>query len=125
MSKAALSLRVFSLYLFVLGLVLVVDPNLLLRLFGIPPTGEIWIRIVGMIVLILGYYDFMASRIDDIAFFRWSVHARLFAAILMTIFVATGSAPTILMVFGLVDAAAAAWTAMSLRQDVPQTGPRA
>lgn len=120
MSKAAISLRVFSLYMFVLGLILVLAPNLFLRLFGIPQTHEIWIRIVGMLVLILGYYDFMASRTEDAAFFRWSVHVRLFAAGLLALFVMSGLAPTILILFGLIDAVAAIWTALSLKQDVPK-----
>lgn len=120
MSKAAMSLRVFSLYMFVLGLVLILDPNLLLRFFGIPQTREIWIRIVGMLVLILGYYDFMASRTEDVAFFRWSVHVRLFAAALLAIFVVSKLAPAILILFGLIDGVASVWTAVSLRQDLRQ-----
>jgi hypothetical protein len=117
MSKAAFSLRVFSLYMFVLGLILILDPNLLLRVFEIPQTREIWIRIVGMLVLILGYYDFMASRTEDATLFRWSVHVRLFAAVLLIIFVVSGVAPAVLILFGSIDAAAAAWTALSLKQD--------
>lgn len=117
MSKAALSLRVFSLYMFVLGLILLLDPNLLLRVFDIPQTREIWIRIAGMLVLILGYYDFMASRSEDAAFFRWSVHVRLFAAVVLAIFVVSKLAPAILILFGVIDAAAAAWTVLSLKQD--------
>lgn len=124
MSKAAVSLRVFSIYMFVLGLILLLDPNLLLRLFGIAETREIWIRIVGILVLILGYYDFMASRTEDAAFFRWSVHARLFAAALLIIFVVSGLAPAILLLFGLIDGAAAFWTRLSLKQDMSGAKPR-
>lgn len=120
MSKAAVSLRIFSIYMFVLGLILILDPNLLLRFLAIPETREIWIRIVGLLVLILGYYDFMASRGEDAAFFRWSVHARLFAAALLIILVATGSAPTILLLFGLIDGAAAFWTRLSLKEDMTE-----
>jgi hypothetical protein len=116
MSKAALSLRVFSLYMLALGLFLVLDPNLFLSFFAIPPTREVWIRVVGMLVLILGYYDFMASRAEDTGFFRWSVHVRLFAAVMLGIFVATGLAPAILILFGVIDGAAALWTAVSLRR---------
>jgi len=41
MSKSAASVFVFAIYLFVLGTVLLVLPNLLLSLFGIPETGEV------------------------------------------------------------------------------------
>lgn len=123
MSKAAMSLCVFSLYMFVLGLILILDPNLLLRVFGIAQTREIWIRIVGLLVLLLGYYDLMASRTGDVAFFRWSVHVRLFAAVLLVVFVVAGLAPAILILFGLIDGAGAVWTALSLRRDSPQAKP--
>ena len=55
MSSAARSVYAFSFYLFALGFVLTVAPNLLLRIFGIPETNEVWIRVVGMLVLLLGW----------------------------------------------------------------------
>ena len=61
MSRSAFSLRVFSIYMFALGSVLVAAPNLLLSFFGFAVTQEVWIRVVGMLVLIIGYLDFMAS----------------------------------------------------------------
>ena len=75
MSKSAFSLRVFSIYMFALGLVLAVAPNLLLSFFGFPETHEVWIRVVGMLALIIGYFEFMASRNEMPAFFRWTVLA--------------------------------------------------
>jgi hypothetical protein len=125
MSKAAVSLRVFSLYMFVLGVTLVVDPNLLLSTFGFAQTREVWIRIVGLLVLIVGYFDFMASRSEYVPFFHWSVHARLVAAVLLAVFVALGLAPSMLLLFGLIDGVAAIWTAICLRRDaaVRSTGP--
>jgi hypothetical protein len=112
-----MSLRVFSLYMFVLGLALILGPNLLLRMFGFPLTREVWIRIVGMLLLILGYYDLMASRTENVAFFQWSVHVRLLVPIVLGVFVAMRMAPPILILFGIVDGAAAVWTAVSLRRD--------
>ncbi|MBW4050698.1 MAG: hypothetical protein HIU85_04430 [Proteobacteria bacterium] len=117
MSRAATSLRVFSLYMFALGLTLILDPNLLLSVFGFPLTREVWIRIVGMLALILGYYDLMASRTESVALFQWSVHVRLLVPIVLGLFVALHMAPPILIVFGVIDGAAAVWTAVSLRRD--------
>lgn len=123
MSKSAFSLRVFSIYMFGLGTVLVTAPNLMLSFFGVPPTHEVWIRVVGMLVLILGYLDFMASRTEMLAFFRWSVPARLSVPVFFMAFVALGYAPPILILFGAIDGAAAIWTAVCLRADgLTQTG---
>lgn len=62
MSKSALSVFVFGLYIAVLGIVLLVAPNILLGMFGLPNTTEVWIRIVGMLVLFLGFYYTQAAR---------------------------------------------------------------
>jgi hypothetical protein len=117
MSKSAFSLRVFSIYLFIIGSALVAIPNVLLSLFGIPETHEVWIRVVGVPVLVIGYLTFMASGIELRVFFRWSVHARLAVPIFIGAFVALGFAPPALLLFGAIDAAGAVWTAASLRAD--------
>ena len=54
MSPVAKSLIAFGCYLFPLGLILLLVPNLLLGLFQIPATSEVWIRVVGMLVIFLG-----------------------------------------------------------------------
>ena len=117
MSKSAFSLRVFSIYMFALGSALVAAPNLILSFFGIPETHEVWIRVVGVPVLIIGYLDFMASGNELRVFFRWSVQARLAVPIFLGAFVALGFAPPVLLLFGAIDAAGAIWTAACLRID--------
>ena len=54
MSRSALSLRVFGFYLLGTGALLVFAPNLLLGLVRLPPTHEIWIRVLGVVVFIVG-----------------------------------------------------------------------
>lgn len=117
MSKSAFSLRVFSTYMFILGSALVVIPNLLLSLFGMPETQEVWIRVVGVAILIIGYLDFMASGHDLRVYFRWSVQARLAVPIFLGGFVAMDFAPPVLLLFGAIDVAGAIWTAVCLRAD--------
>lgn len=117
MSQSAFSLRVFSIYMFALGATLLIVPNMLLALFGVPETHEVWIRIVGVLVLNLGYLIFMASRHEFLPFFRWSVPARLFVPVCFITFVALGFAPPILLVIGAIDAAGALWTLACLRAD--------
>ena len=117
MSKSAFSLRIFSIYLFTLGIVLVFNPNLLLSIFGVAETNEVWIRVVGVLVLLIGYLDFMASGSEMVAFFRWSVYARFSVTVFFIVFVVLGLAPPVLILFGIVDAVAAIWTAVCLRSD--------
>ncbi len=117
MSKSAFSVRVFSIYLFALGSVLVAAPNLMLSFFGVPETREVWIRVVGMLALNIGYLDFMASRYELLNYFRWSVPVRFSVLVFFITFVAMDFAPPILILFGAIDAAAAIWTAICLRAD--------
>lgn len=117
MSKAARSVFVFSIYLAALGLVLIAVPNTLLTLFAIAETQEVWIRVVGMLVILLGYYYSNAARAEIVSFFRWTVHARTAVLVFFVAFVALGWAPTTLILFGVIDALAAAWTAMALRSE--------
>jgi hypothetical protein len=117
MSKSAFSLRVFSIYMLIVGVVLIADPNWLLALFGVPDTHEVWIRIVGMLMLIIGFIDFMASGNEMRLFFRWSVYARLAVTIFLISFVVLASAPPVILIFGAIDAGGAIWTGFCLRAE--------
>ena len=82
-----------------------------------PETHEIWIRVVGVTLFVIGYLAFMASGNELRIFFRWSVRARLSVPIFFGAFVAFGFAPPALLLFGAIDAAGAIWTAICLRSE--------
>ena len=88
--------------------------NLLLSLFKFPETNEVWIRVVGMLVFILGYYYFQASKSEIKKFFQWTVYGRTAVLIFFIVFVLLDFAPAILILFGFIDAVAALWTQLSL-----------
>ena len=117
MSGAAKSLFVFAVYLFVLGLCLLLVPNVLLRAFGAPPTDEVWIRLNGMFVLCLSFYYTRAARGGLTSFIRWTVWARAVVILFFTAFVLWASAPKALLLFGLIDLLAAGWTWLALKKD--------
>jgi hypothetical protein len=58
MSKIAFTIRVYSFYLFLMGLGMMLIPNLLLSLFGFAETTEIWIRMLGL----LSQQEFITSN---------------------------------------------------------------
>lgn len=120
MSKAALSVFVFGIYVIVLGVILMVIPNVLLSIFGIPATTEVWIRVVGMLIFLIGYYYIQASRNEKkmISFYRWTVHARSSVIVFFIIFVAFGFVTPLLILFGVVDLLAEIWTWKSLPPQV-------
>ena len=116
MSRAAKSLFVFGIYLCGLGLALLLVPNLLLRVFGVPPTSEVWIRINGMLVLCLSFYYVQAARHELKPLIRWTVWARVAVIFYFAAFVLSASAPKALLLFGLIDLLAAAWTWLALKE---------
>jgi hypothetical protein len=117
MTAAARSMNVFGFYLLGLSLVLLVAPNVLLQLFGLPPTDEVWIRVVGMLVAFLGLYYRAAVATEFTPLFRLSVMIRSSVLVFFALFVAAGWVTWPLILFGVVDAAGAAWTWLALRQD--------
>jgi hypothetical protein len=117
MSRAAKSLFVFGVYLCGLGSILLLVPNLILQLFGVAPTGEVWIRINGMFVLCLSFYYIQAARHELTSFIRWTVWTRIAVIFYFAAFVLLVSAPKALLLFGLIDLLSAIWTRLALQKD--------
>lgn len=118
------SLVSFGVYLLALAVVLLAVPNVLLALFGIPPTSEVWIRVVGMLVAFLGYYDVRYGAVADRRFLELSVHTRVTVPAFFLAFVVFAGAPWQLLLFGMVDLAGSIWTRLSLRGTSPSLAAR-
>ena len=117
MSKSAFSAQVFALYLFVVGAMLVVAPNVLLALFGLPPTTDVWIHVLGVTAFMLGVYAWVAARHEDQHFLEASVYTRGVVFVAFTAFAVLGMASPVIILFGLVDLAGGVWTYFALRAD--------
>jgi hypothetical protein len=114
MGSAALSIKVFGVYAILTGLDLVIAPNLLLSTLEIPPTNEVWLRVVGVLVLVIGYY--LACGVANAkAFFKATLFGRTLGFVLPVVLTFAASAPWQLALFGLVDLAEAAWTAAAMK----------
>ena len=106
---------IWALYLLGLGVILVVWPNALLVPFGFDPTDDVWIRVVGVLTLILAYYSWKAAVTDDRTYMEWTVTARAVVPVFFIGFVAFGLAKPMLITFGLVDLAGAVLTRRALQ----------
>jgi len=115
MSKAAKSALVFGIFMVLVGLGFLIMPNVLLTLSGYPTTSEVWIRILGMVAAILGYYYIVAARNELTSLFKASVRARPGVIVVFIVFVALGWAKPILVLFGAIDLLGAIWTGLALR----------
>lgn len=115
MSKAAVSVFVFGWYIFANAIVLIAAPNLLLATLGLEPTREPWLRLLGLITLALSLYYIQAAREEVTAFFRFTTWGRPLILIGTVGLAVAGLVPTVIVVFGVIDAAGGIWTAVALR----------
>lgn len=115
MSKAAFTVKAFGVYLVLLGIGLVLVPNLLLGLFGIPATSEVWIRVVGLLAFNVGIYYGYAAKSEARPFFQASVWARAAVPFVFVAFVLLGMVSPMLVLFGVIDLAGGLWTFAALR----------
>ena len=115
MSKSALSMFVFGLYVAVIGIIMMVVPNFLLNAVSRTSTTEVWIRVVGLLLLYLGFYYTQAARKEMTDFFRWTVYTRSTVIVFFAVFVLLGFAGPPLIMFGVIDLLGAIWTGLALR----------
>ena len=94
-------------------------PQLILPLAGMAAPTDVWVRVLGMTVLFLGFYYIQMGRNELTKFFRWSVYARLLVPVFFVVFVVLGLAPLVLIAFTIPDILFATWTALSLRGATP------
>ncbi|HMQ31165.1 MAG TPA: hypothetical protein PKD53_10570 [Chloroflexaceae bacterium] len=117
MSGAARTMLVFGIYVAVMGVLLVALPNLLLGLLGLPPTDEVWIRVVGVLALVIAAFYLVAGRANLRPFFRLSLYTRAGVFLGFTALALAGLGSPMLILFGAVDLAGAAWTGWALRAE--------
>lgn len=120
MLNPRLSLLVFGLYMvLVVGLGFMVMPMPILRFFALEAGDDVWIRFVGMLALIIGFYYIQVARAGLERFFPWTVVGRLYAAGFMVLLVVGKLVGASLLLFAAIDSAGALWTWFGLRSPRP------
>lgn len=114
LSPGLRSLRVWSVYLLTIGVALLLAPNLVLRMLGVAETNEVWLRVVGVVVIALGVLDADIVRRRDEAALWSTVMARAIGGVLL-LALAFATGPWQLSLFGLLDLASGTWTWAALR----------
>ncbi len=120
MHPASTSIKVFGLYVVITGLGLVFAPGLVLAPMGLPVPAEVWIRVLGVVAAILGYYYWVCGNANLVEFFRASIRGRIGFAVLVVLLIVLFKAPLQLLLFAGVDLAGAVWTALAMRKQAAQ-----
>ena len=115
MKNAALSVLIFGIYLLVIGLGFLFLPNTMLGLFGVAPTSEPWLRVVGMLLLVLAFYYIMTARQENKPFYALTVPARIGVVVVLVALALLQIGPIQLVLFASLDLLGAIWTWWALR----------
>ena len=102
-------------YVLISGLQLLFVPNFLLGTFGIKPTSEIWIRVLGMLVLVLSIYYYAIYKSGNKAIIRATVQGRLLFCGGLVMFVILSMAPPVLIGFAVAETGLALWSLSEIR----------
>ena len=116
MTAAAKSVCYFGFYLYVTGITLIAAPNFLLSTLQLPNTNEVWIRVVGVLALCIGYYYHRTGADNMQAFFKHTIPTRIFVFLSFTAFVLLNYVSPMLILFGAADFAGAIWTWWALKK---------
>ena len=117
MTAASRSVCYFGYYLYVTGLTLMIAPNFLLNMLKLPETKEVWIRILGVVVITIGHYYHRTGAENNHSFLKHTIASRIFVFFAFTAFVLADYVAPVLLLFGLIDLAGAIWTLMALKKE--------
>lgn len=105
----------FSFYPLGAGLTMILAPTLPLTLFDFPNEGIDWIRMLGVVTAIVGYYYLNNGRTGGIQYARFTVHARVLIPLVFALMVMAYNMPAIYIALTAVDFAGGLWTWLALR----------
>lgn len=114
------SLYVQMAFVVVSGIPAVVAPNLILTLCGFPPATDVWIRVLGLLLLAIAPYYYNMARYGNVPVVRATVQGRVFFSIGLLVLVGLGLGSWPLAALAISELALAGWTAWELRQVAAQ-----
>ncbi len=115
-SNRYMSLLVQSIYVLLTGLQLVFVPNMLLGIFGFDETSEVWIKVLGLVVISLSIIYYALNKSGNTEVITASMWARLFVGAGFIFLVISGQTKPALILFASVDIATAVWTWFELKK---------
>ena len=111
-----LSLTVQGIYVLLTGLQLIFVPNLLIGMFGFEEASEIWIKVLGIVVLALSVFYYAINKSGNAEVVMATVWARLLISAGFIFLVISGQTKPNLILFSGIDIATAVWTWFELKK---------
>jgi hypothetical protein len=118
MKNVSTSVFVFGIYVVASGLGFLLIPNTALGMFGLPATNEVWIRVLGLVVTVLGLYYVQVSRDNNRAFYTMSIWGRMLVAIGVIVIALLTPNYMPLMMIAAIHVLGAGWTWYASQQHI-------
>lgn len=116
MKNATTSMYVQAVYMCIAGAGFLVVPNLVLPMFGMATVDDVWIRVIGLLVLVFGAYYYAMAQHQVLPYYRVSVWGRYVVGLGLVALALLRLGEMPLLLFAGVDIALATWTLLALRQ---------
>ncbi|SEA73031.1 hypothetical protein [Bizionia paragorgiae] len=117
MSQSAISVFIYGIYLAFIGLMLLFVPNVLLNLFDIESTSEVWIRFEGVLLLSTAVYYFIGAKYELIVILKTIAFIRFTVIVFFTAFVLLELVPPRIIIISVIDFLGGAWTYLMLKKE--------
>lgn len=117
MKKAFKTIKVFGIYSMIMGIVLLVYPEVVLPISGIAEPVNAWMRMLGFVLMCSSYYYIRSAFSGNIEFAKWTIHTRFAAPVVVTILIVAGLAPKTFLPFGIIDGLGGLWTFIVLQNE--------
>ena len=117
MSQSAKSVFIYGIYLTLVGLLLVLIPNVLLNLFGIEPARDVWIRLEGILLMATAVYYFIAAKYELVVILKATAFIRFSVIVFFSAFVLLELVSSSILIIALVDFLGGAWTYYLLKKE--------
>jgi hypothetical protein len=121
LKDSTLSMKVFAVYLSTLSFLLLFWPSIFL-LLGFENISNPWVPTLGYVIGALAFFYFMAVRENAKNVFAWTTYARFPLVLFFAALVASGKAPPIMLLVGLIDTGCAIWTSFALKHERLEQG---
>ena len=119
MSRTSKSIIYFSFYMEIIGIVMIVFPQIVLKILSISPRADVVVRFLGMVDVLMGYYYLRAGIGGEKLrnFYQLTLHTRFATLVFLVLFIILWNVNPIVILFGLIDTGGAVWTIVSMRLD--------
>lgn len=107
----------FGVYLGIIGIILLLIPNVLITPFGIEPAQEVWIRLSGILLMALMVYYVLAAKNEIVIIMKATGFIRLTIIFFFTAFALFKLTSPNIIIFSAVDFLGGVWTLWMLKRE--------